>query len=66
MAGSTAHTWVEAWIGDHCMASHLVPGVLLSNRKIAADDPQLYDISSTILSEFGVKNGPGMIGKSVF
>jgi predicted AlkP superfamily phosphohydrolase/phosphomutase len=56
----------QAWRGDHCMASHLVPGVLLSNRKIAAADPQLYDIPTTILNEFGVQNGPGMIGKSVF
>jgi predicted AlkP superfamily phosphohydrolase/phosphomutase len=56
----------QAWIGDHCMASHLVPGVILSNRKIAASEPQLYDISTTILNEFGVQNIPGMIGKSVF
>jgi predicted AlkP superfamily phosphohydrolase/phosphomutase len=56
----------QAWIGDHCMASHLVPGVLFSNHKIKADDPQLWDIATTILNEFGVNNGPGMIGKSVF
>ena len=56
----------QAWIADHCMAAHLVPGVILSNRKIAAKDPGLVDIPSTILSEFGLQNGPGMIGKSVF
>jgi predicted AlkP superfamily phosphohydrolase/phosphomutase len=56
----------QAWIGDHCMAAHLVPGVLLSNRKISAAEPRLVDIPTTILSEFGIGNGPGMIGKSVF
>ncbi len=56
----------EAWVGDHCMASDEVPGVLLSNRKIHADDPQLFDITSTILSEFGIGNTAGMIGHSVF
>src|SRR5262249_31235924 len=56
----------QAWIGDHCMAAHLVPGVLFSNRKISAADPQLYDIATTILNEFGVQNGPGMIGRSIY
>ena len=56
----------EAWIGDHCMASDQVPGVLLSNRKIRATEPQLYDITSTILKEFGLANAEGMIGKPVF
>jgi predicted AlkP superfamily phosphohydrolase/phosphomutase len=56
----------QAWIGDHCMASHLVPGVILSNRKIAAAKPGLVDIPTTILGEFGISNSPGMIGRSVF
>jgi hypothetical protein len=56
----------QAWIGDHCMAAHLVPGVILANRKITKSDPQLYDVPTTILGEFGVANGPGMLGKSVF
>jgi hypothetical protein len=48
------------------MASHLVPGVILSNRKIAAEKPGLVDIPTTILGEFGISNSPGMIGRSVF
>jgi predicted AlkP superfamily phosphohydrolase/phosphomutase len=56
----------QAWRGDHCMAAHLVPGVLLSNRKISAPNPQLPDIATTVLNEFGIQNGPGMIGRSVF
>jgi len=56
----------EAWIGDHCMASDEVPGVLLSNRKIAAGAPGLADIPVTILSGFGLQKTTGMIGQTVF
>ena len=56
----------NAWSGDHCIDYKLVPGVLLSNRKIASDSPALTDIAATILGEFGIaKSGP-MMGRSVF
>ena len=54
------------WSGDHCMDYTLVPGVLLSNRKIAADSPALTDIAPTILAEFGIAKAPAMMGRSVF
>jgi predicted AlkP superfamily phosphohydrolase/phosphomutase len=54
------------WSGDHCMDYTLVPGVLLSNRKIAANAPALTDIAPTILAEFGISKPQGMIGQSVF
>ena len=54
------------WSGDHCMDYTLVPGVLLSNRKIAAATPALTDIAPTILAEFGIVKAKGMIGQSVF
>jgi predicted AlkP superfamily phosphohydrolase/phosphomutase len=54
------------WSGDHCMDYTQVPGVLLSNRKIAANAPALTDIAPTILQEFGIAKGQGMIGQSVF
>jgi predicted AlkP superfamily phosphohydrolase/phosphomutase len=54
------------WSGDHCMDYTLVPGVLLSNRKIAATAPALTDIAPTILAEFGIAKAKGMIGQSVF
>ena len=54
------------WSGDHCMDYTLVPGVLLSNRKIVAQRPALTDIAPTILTEFGIAKGKGMIGQSVF
>ncbi len=54
------------WSGDHCIDYTLVPGVLLSNRKIAAETPALTDIAPTILAEFGIPKAKGMIGQSVF
>ena len=54
------------WSGDHCMDYTLVPGVLLSNRKIAASAPALTDIAPTILAEFGIPRSKDMMGQSVF
>jgi predicted AlkP superfamily phosphohydrolase/phosphomutase len=54
------------WSGDHCMDYTLVPGVLLSNRKIDAQTPALTDITPTILSEFGIAKTKEMMGQSVF
>jgi predicted AlkP superfamily phosphohydrolase/phosphomutase len=54
------------WSGDHCMDYTLVPGVLLSNRQIAAQTPALTDIAPTVLAEFGIAKAKGMMGQSVF
>jgi predicted AlkP superfamily phosphohydrolase/phosphomutase len=54
------------WSGDHCMDYTLVPGVLLSNRKISAESPALTDIAPTVLSEFGIAKPAAMMGQSVF
>jgi predicted AlkP superfamily phosphohydrolase/phosphomutase len=56
----------SAWSGDHCMDFTKVPGVLLSNRKIAVETPALTDIAPTILSEFGIAKTKDMMGQSVF
>jgi predicted AlkP superfamily phosphohydrolase/phosphomutase len=55
----------QAWIADHCMASDKVPGVILSNRKIQAAQPMLWDVTTTILKEFGIPKTPDMIGQGV-
>ena len=55
----------NAWSGDHCMDYTLVPGVLLSNRKIQAEAPALTDIAPTILGEFGIPQPQGMMGRPV-
>jgi predicted AlkP superfamily phosphohydrolase/phosphomutase len=54
------------WSGDHCMDYTKVPGVLLSNRKIDAQNPSLADITPTILAEFGIAKTKDMMGQSVF
>jgi predicted AlkP superfamily phosphohydrolase/phosphomutase len=54
------------WSGDHCIDFTLVPGVLLSNRAIAAPNPALTDIAPTIFAEFGIAKPSSMMGHSVF
>jgi len=57
---------LEPWSGDHCIDPAHVPGVLLSNRKIAASAPSLLDIAPTILEQFGIAKPADMQGQSVF
>jgi predicted AlkP superfamily phosphohydrolase/phosphomutase len=54
------------WSGDHCMDYTLVPGVLLSNRKIPVATPALTDITPTILAQFGIAQPKDMMGHPVF
>ena len=56
----------EAWSGDHCIDFTLVPGVLLSNKRVRLERPALTDIAPTILAEWGIPKPPEMIGQSVF
>ena len=56
----------EAWSGDHCVDFALVPGVLLSNKRIQAATPALTDVAPTILAEFAVEKPKNMAGRSVF
>ncbi len=54
------------WSGDHCMAAAEVPGVFLSNRKIAVEDPNLTDLAATILDYYGIPKTRGMVGRALF
>lgn len=56
----------EKWSGDHLIEAELVPGILLSNKKIKSERPALYDLAPTILAQFGIPKGEGMIGSDVF
>jgi predicted AlkP superfamily phosphohydrolase/phosphomutase len=56
----------EKWSGDHLMEAELVPGILLSNKKIKSDHPVLYDIAPSILAEFGIPTQEGIIGSRLF
>jgi predicted AlkP superfamily phosphohydrolase/phosphomutase len=56
----------EKWSGDHCMDPEVVPGVLLTNRKIKAKSPALYDLTPTILQIFGIDIPVEIKGKPIF
>jgi predicted AlkP superfamily phosphohydrolase/phosphomutase len=44
----------RSWSGDHCIDPDLVPGVLFSNVRIEAVDPNIMDIAPTVLKLFGI------------
>jgi len=56
----------EAWRADHCIHARFVPGVLISNHKSRAADPHLYDLTVSLMQQFGVGPGPGMIWQSIY
>ena len=53
----------QAWSGDHSMDHRLVPGVLISNRRITLEQPALYDLTVAVLDEYGVSKNADMIGQ---
>ena len=53
----------DAWTGDHTNDYRIVPGVLLTNRRITLNEPALHDLTVTVLDEFGVAPLPEMIGE---
>jgi predicted AlkP superfamily phosphohydrolase/phosphomutase len=55
----------KCWSGDHCIDSAIVPGVLFCSRKLAADNPGIWDIAPTVLDLFGVPIPAYMDGKSL-
>ncbi len=54
--GTLLATSTEEWSGDHCGAMEVVPGILFSNKRIALTDPHLYDLTPSILAEFGSRS----------
>ena len=56
----------EPWSGDHCIDYTLVPGVLLSNKRIEMQTPALTDIAPTLLAEYGIAKPKNMVGQSLF
>ena len=55
-----------AWSGDHSMARDLVPGTLLSSKKVAREHTSILDLPVTILEFFGVEKPEQMVGSSIF
>jgi predicted AlkP superfamily phosphohydrolase/phosphomutase len=55
----------DRWSGDHCIAAHLVPGILLSNKPITIEDPDLRDLAPTLLNVFGLAPPSELKGRVV-
>ncbi len=55
---------LKKWSGDHMIDPELVPGVILSNKKIISEDNSIMDVAPTILSLFGLKDD-NMDGKII-
>lgn len=57
---------LDAWGADHCIATDLVPGIILANRPITAETPGLIDLAPTVLSLFDLAPPPELEGQDVF
>ena len=57
---------LDRWSGDHCIDHVLVPGILVTNRKLELSDPDLTDLAPTILGRFGVEVPESMTGRDLF
>jgi predicted AlkP superfamily phosphohydrolase/phosphomutase len=55
----------DAWVGDHCINAADVPGVLFSSGRVRSEDPQLKDMTVSLLRMFGVGPGQGMSGRDI-
>lgn len=55
---------MDPWSADHCMDYRVVPGILVTNRKITLEKPALHDLTVTVLNEFGIPPLPEMIGRN--
>ena len=48
-------TNVKKWSGDHCMAPDILPGILLTNRKVRRPaEACLHDVTATLLDAFDI------------
>ena len=56
----------EKWSGDHMGAPEVMPGIVVTNRKIQHEAPALYDLTATILHIFGIEKPKEMIGRPIF
>ncbi|MEW6270366.1 MAG: alkaline phosphatase family protein [Thermodesulfobacteriota bacterium] len=54
------------WSGNHLMDPEVVPGVLLSSRRLPRTGYALPDVTATLLAHYGVPRPAGMEGKDVF
>jgi len=53
------------WSGDHCIDYRLVPGIVVTNRRITSPQPTLTDLTVSLLHEYGIPAPKELIGKQV-
>jgi predicted AlkP superfamily phosphohydrolase/phosphomutase len=56
---------IQKWSGDHMSSPEVLPGIALTNRKIIAEAPALFDLTATALAVFGVEKPKEMIGENI-
>ncbi len=57
---------LDKWSGDHCVDPALVPGILITNRRVTKPHPNLCDIAPTILEEFQIPQSEDMEGSPLY
>lgn len=56
----------KSWSGDHCTDYSVVPGVILSNRKLDVRKANIIDLGPTIIKAFGFEVPTRMEGRPLF
>jgi hypothetical protein len=52
------------WSGDHCsLDAEITKGILLSNRRLRAEDATILDLFPTVLAYLGVPLPPDIDGR---
>ena len=65
--GEIVYPNMRKWSGDHCGFDYqTIPGLLITNRKLAVQDPRIVDIAPTVLKYFGIAVPTQMDGKPLF
>lgn len=57
---------LKKWSGDHIVDPELVPGILLVNRRLTLENPQLADIAPTILKMVGADVPEAIDGRALW
>jgi predicted AlkP superfamily phosphohydrolase/phosphomutase len=57
---------LDKWSGDHCVDPRLVPAILFTNKTATKVNPQICDITATILTEFQITPGKNVEGKPLY
>ena len=58
---------MKKWSGDHCSFDYkTIPGSLISNRKLNANEARIIDIAPTVLKYFGIGIPKEIDGKPLF